>query len=115
RGRRAPGPFSLGAARVEHQPRHVVRAGRGIAGHVVAAKPGGTPLTQLRQREGVGDAAAGIEDRARWPRTAHLPRHQRGQIARVQTVPYLMALSAEADVTERSFAAIGMNPEGENP
>src|SRR5215472_15762578 len=111
RGRRPPVPDLGGAVSVEDQPWHVVEAVHQPTADVVRSEASGTPAGQLPERHGMVTAATDIHDPPVFAAGSHLLEQQRGEVPRMQTIPYLMSRAAEADEGQRPLVAISMEPE----
>src|SRR5262249_23199145 len=78
------------------------------------AKPRGSPVGQLCERHAVCDSSAHIENGTGFFRAAHLHQDERGEIPRVQTIPYLVAGTSEPNVFQRPLPFARVKPEAEN-
>src|SRR5690242_9908400 len=75
------------------------------------AKPFIAPAVELQQRKRISRSAAKIENPGfRLATIIHLFEQQRHQIARVQHITRLMAVTAETNEFERATAQAGVNP-----
>src|SRR5262245_21946721 len=73
------------------------------------------PLMELPEGKTVGYPASDVGDRLAGRRRAlELPAQHRDEIAWVQAVAYLKALTAEADVAKRAPLGARVNPEREH-
>ena len=115
-GLRAPGPQAGGFSGVEDHPRDVEGAGRGIGSDGVRAEGLIAPIGELAEGHRGGGAAGEIRDAvgSRQGRRGELFREHWDEVAWVEAIADLMAVSAEADVFERALAEVGVEPIGED-
>src|SRR5262249_15680420 len=73
-----------------------------------------TPLTQLRERNAVGQATAYVYDPGGPWWLAHLQGDKTSQISRMHSLPDLMSAAVKSDVLQRVPVAIRMDPERKN-
>ena len=115
RCRGCPIPRGVSPARVEDDPRRIVRAVVGLTLDLVGAEALLAPLAKLRQREAVAQTPADVDDPLDdVARRLHLFRQEREQIAGMKIVPYLVPGPPEADVSQGLPVTIGVNPKGED-
>src|SRR5579859_5776080 len=109
---RRPLPKGASAIGVHYHPGNVKPPRRGVSFNLMFAKPFNTPAAELQQRKRISRSAAKIENPGfRLAMIIKLFEQQRHQIARVQHITRLMAVTAETNVFERATAQAGINPE----
>ena len=100
---------------VHHHPRNVIHARFRIGGRSMAPEAFIAPGGELRERHRVGGTAAGgIDSLSIGAGCAHLSDQQGRQIARMKSVPSLVAGAVESDVANRPAPQMRVHPKGEN-